>query len=167
MALDSKDAGLDAIDATIVRELRRDARLSNKDLAERVGLAPSSCLVRHRALRDRGVITGYQARVDLAALGRPLRAMISVQIRPHTRPVVDSFMSHVLSLAETVSLTHVGGPDDFLVQVAVTDTEHLRRLLLDAFTNRGEVARLHTQLIFAHIEKEDLPVRPEHHRHPR
>jgi DNA-binding Lrp family transcriptional regulator len=152
---------LDSVDTAIVRELRKNARLANKDLAERVAVAPSTCLVRHRALRERGVITGYRAQVNLATLGRPIRAMIAVRIRPHTRVVVDPFINYVLSLPDVVSLSHVAGPDDFLVQVAVADTEHLQRLVLDGFTNRREVARLHTQLIFAHVEKEVVPPTPE------
>lgn len=141
---------LDAIDAAIVRELQKDARVSNKDLAALINIAPSTCLVRQRALRDRGVITGDHAEVDLPALGRPVRAMIAVRIRPHTRLVVERFFAYVLDLPETLSAAHLAGPDDFVVQVAVADAAHLQRLLLDAFTTRKEVAQVHTNLVFEH-----------------
>ncbi|MQA62797.1 MAG: AsnC family transcriptional regulator [Actinophytocola sp.] len=148
---------LDAIDAAILAELQKDARLPNKELAQRVNVAPSTCLVRHRALRDRGVITGYRAEIDLAALGRPLQAVIAVRIRPHTRAVVRPFLDYLLELPETLSVSHVAGPDDFLVQVAVADAAHLQRLVLDSFTGRREVAQLHTNLVFEHRSKAQVP----------
>lgn len=152
---------LDAIDAAILRELQNNARLPNKDLAARVNVAPSTCLVRQRALRERGVITGYTAEVELAALGRPLQAMIAVRIRPHTRSVVASFMDYVLELPETVTVTHLAGPDDFVVHVAVGDAAHLQRLVLDGFTTRNEVAQLHTNLVFEHHRRHTQPPTPE------
>jgi DNA-binding Lrp family transcriptional regulator len=148
---------LDSIDAAILRELQKDARLPNKDLAARVNVAPSTCLTRRHALRARGVITGYHADVDLGALGRPLQAVIAVRVRPHTRAVVEPFMAYVLGLPETLMLFHVAGPDDFLVHVAVADAAHLQHLLLDGFTTRKEVAQLHTNLVFEQRRKPTVP----------
>lgn len=152
---------LDATDAAIVRELQKDARLPNKDLAARVNVAPSTCLTRRQSLQARGVITGYRADVDLAALGRPLQAVIAVQIRPHTRKVVEPFMDYALALPETIAISHVAGPDDFLVHVAVADAQHLQRLLLDNFTSRKEIAHLHTSLVFQHVRKDAVPPTPD------
>lgn len=142
-------------------ELQKDARLPNKDLAARVNVAPSTCLARRQALQARGVIAGYRADIDLAALGRPLQAVIAVQIRPHTRKVVEPFMTYALALPETLSISHVAGPDDFLVHVAVADAAHLQRLLLDNFTSRREVAHLHTNLVFQHRDKDAVPPTPD------
>lgn len=147
---------LDAIDAAILRELQNDARISNKDLAARVNVAASTCLERVRALQRRGVLAGFHADADPAALGRPLQAYISVRVRPHNRDVVEPFIRFVLELPETVALSHIAGPDDFLVHVAVRDAAHLQRLLLDGFTSRREVAHLETQLIFSHIRRWDI-----------
>ncbi|WP_420807888.1 Lrp/AsnC family transcriptional regulator [Amycolatopsis antarctica] len=148
---------LDAIDVAILAELQKDARLPNKDLAARVNIAPSTCLVRHRALRERGVLKGYRAEVDLGALGRPLQAVIAVRVRPHTRAVVRPFLDYVMELPETISVSHVAGPDDFLVHVAVADAVHLQQLVLDSFTSRREVAQLHTNLLFEHRVKARIP----------
>src|SRR5438045_3270909 len=76
---------LDDVDRRILRELVADARIPNNALAERVGIAPSTCLGRVRALREGGVIRGYHADVDPAALGRPIQAMISVRLQSHAR----------------------------------------------------------------------------------
>ena len=76
---------IDEVDERILSELVADARLPNNALAERVGIAPSTCLGRVRALRDGGVIRGYHADVDPAALGRPIQDMVSVGRQSHSR----------------------------------------------------------------------------------
>jgi len=82
---------MDEHDSAIVRELQRNARLSNRELAARLGIAPSTCLLRTRALVDRGVISGFHAHVDLARTGRGVQAMLAVQVRPLSRPVIENF----------------------------------------------------------------------------
>ncbi|WP_084478335.1 Lrp/AsnC family transcriptional regulator [Nocardia jejuensis] len=144
---------LDSVDLAIVRELQNDARISNKNLAAKVNLAPSTCLERVRILRQRGVLRGFHADADPGALGRPLLAFITIRIRPHTREIVDPFITYTLQLPETIALSHVAGPDDFLVQVAVRDATHLKQVLLECFTSRREVTQLQTHLVFSHIYK--------------
>ncbi|GLZ36383.1 Lrp/AsnC family transcriptional regulator [Actinokineospora sp. NBRC 105648] len=141
-------AELDPTDVAILRELQRDARLQNKELAAIVGVAPSTALERVRSLRRRGVLTGFHATVDLAALGRPISALLSVRVRPHRQRVVEEFKAFVLDQPETVSLLHVAGPDDYLVQVAVPDTTHLQQLLITRLLNRSEVVSVNTLLVF-------------------
>lgn len=141
-------ARLDRIDTALVAALAKDARLSNKELATRVGVAQSTCLERVRALRARGVITGYRAEVDPASLGRPVQAMIAVRIRRHSRELVDGFRDHALSLPEAVSVANVSGANDFLVHVAVESTDALRTLLLDRIASRPEVVHTETHLVF-------------------
>jgi len=72
---------LDAVDQAILEILSGDARITNNALAERVGVAPSTCLARVKALRESGVLRGFHAEIDLGALGRPLQAMISIRRR--------------------------------------------------------------------------------------
>jgi DNA-binding Lrp family transcriptional regulator len=139
---------LDRTDMALVDELSKDARISNKELASRVGIAPSTCLERVRALRQRGVITAYRAEVDTAVLGRPVQAMIAVRIRRHSRELVDGFRTHALALPETVSIANVSGADDFLLHVAVESTDALRALLLDRIASQPEVVHTETHLVF-------------------
>jgi DNA-binding Lrp family transcriptional regulator len=105
---------LDEIDATIVRELARDARIANNALADRVGIAPSTCLGRVRSLRERGVIRGYHADVDPAALGRPLQAMIAVRLQSDARGRLRGFVAGVAGLPEVLNVFFLAGKDDFL-----------------------------------------------------
>ena len=147
----------DRIDDGILRALQNNARMSNKELAAEVGLAPSSCLERVRRLQSQGVLQGYRARVNSGSLGIGLEAFVSVRLAKHSRELVDSFREHVTTLEETVAIYHVAGEDDFLVHVAVRDAEHLRDLALDAFTTRAEVSRLNTSLIYEHVRQPVLP----------
>jgi DNA-binding Lrp family transcriptional regulator len=147
---------LDRIDRELVVALQTNARMSNKELAELVGLAPSTCLERLRRLRSRGVVRGFHADVDPVLLGRPIQAIIAVRLRVHSRELIDEFYEHVLELPETVAVFHVGGADDYLVHVAVSDTGHLRDLVVDDFTARSEVEHVETRLIFEHRRKAAL-----------
>jgi DNA-binding Lrp family transcriptional regulator len=144
---------LDRIDRELVVALQKNARTSNKDLAELVGLAPSTCLERLRRLRDRGVLRGFHAEVDLGLLGRRTEAMLAVRLRTHDRAPISSFYDHVVNLPESVAVMHVSGGTDYLIHVAVRDTEHLRILVLDEITARQEVEHVETQLIFEHVRK--------------
>jgi DNA-binding Lrp family transcriptional regulator len=148
---------LDRIDYGIVRQLRNNARLSNKELEKREGIAPSSCLVRTRMLQRSGVLTGFKAEVNPAALGVGLQAMISVRLKRHYKPDVEAFRQHALQLPEVVRLYHVAGPIDFLAHVWTRDSEHLRDLAMTAFTSRQEVSHIETELIFEHISCQELP----------
>jgi DNA-binding Lrp family transcriptional regulator len=138
---------LDTVDTAILRELQLDGRIPNKALAERVGIAPSTCLDRTARLQRLGVITGFHAEVSPAAIGRGVEALLAVQFLAHKRPLVDPFIDFARSLPETRVLLHLTGDDDFLVHVCCTDAADLRRLVLE-FTARREVGRVHTNLIF-------------------
>lgn len=139
---------LDRTDFEILDLLQKDGRLSNKELANAVGLAPSSCFERVKRLRQEGVIRGFHADVSEQALGITLQAMIAIQLAQHSRDFVERFHAHVQALPEVVATYHLAGRQDFLVHVVVRDTEHLRSLAMDAFTTRPEVAHLETSLIY-------------------
>jgi len=148
---------LDRIDRAILANLQKDARLSNKELAAAVGLAPSSCLVRVQRLQKEGVLRGFHAFVNPADLGIGLQALIGVQLKQHSRAKVRAFTQHLLALPEVVALYHVTGAFDFQVHVAVRGPEHLRDLALDAFTSRPEVQSLQTAMLFDTVWKDQWP----------
>lgn len=150
-------SALDRTDRAILAKLQKDARLSNKELAAAVGLAPSSCLVRVQRLQKEGMLRGFHAFVDPGALGIGLQALIGVQLKQHSRAKVRAFTQHLLSLPEVVALYHVTGAFDFQVHVAVRGPEHLRDLALDAFTSRPEVQSLQTAMLFDTVWKDQWP----------
>ena len=140
---------LDRTDRALVDALQKNARISNKELAQAVGLAPSTCLERVRALRARGVVRGFHAEIERSSLGRSLEAIVSIRIRPHSRVHVDAFWEYALGLPEVIEVFHVTGADDFLVHVGVPDMDGLRDFVLDRLTVRTEVAHVESHLIYA------------------
>jgi DNA-binding Lrp family transcriptional regulator len=139
---------LDEIDSAIVRELQADARLSNRELAARIGIAASSCHVRTRLLRDRGVLAGFHAQVNLAKVGLAVQALIAFQVRPLSRQVIQGFQAFALSVPHVRAVYVLTGNDDFLIHVAVPDLPFLHTLLLDHFSKRKEVVGFRTSVIY-------------------
>ena len=141
---------LDRIDRDILAYLQHDARISNKELAAKVGLAPSSCLARVKRLERSAAILGYHAEVDPRAFGVTLEALIAIRLEKHARTAIAAFERHLGTLPEVRGIFHVTGANDYLLHVAVRHAEHLRELALAAFATRAEVAHMETSLIFSH-----------------
>jgi DNA-binding Lrp family transcriptional regulator len=144
-------AELDSIDRALLIELQKDARQTNKGLAEKVGVAPSTCLERVRELRARGVVTGFRADVDPAAIGLPMQAILSIQQRTSNREATEMLLADLAGLPETVRVTALTGTTDFIVHVAVRDMLHLRDLVW-GLIERPEVGRVQSSLVFEHAE---------------
>jgi DNA-binding Lrp family transcriptional regulator len=148
---------LDRIDFAIVAALQNNARLSNKELAARAGLAPSSCLERVRALTRNGVLRGHHAEVSAAALGIGLQALVAVRLQKHARQTFKSLYAHLLSLPEVLAVFHVSGENDLQVHVAVRDIRHLRDLIVERFAGRPEVGHCETSVLFDVHRKHQWP----------
>jgi len=142
---------LDETDRRILRLLEQDARVPNNALAAAVGIAPSTCLGRVRALREAGVIRGFHAEIDPAALGRGLQAMIAVRMQAGARSQLTAFAQRIAGRPEVMDVYFVAGADDFLLHVAVRDTDTLRAFVVDQLSAHPEVALTETSLIFEHI----------------
>ena len=149
---------LDRIDFDLLRLLRKNARLPNKTLAEKAGIAPSTALERIRRMHESRTLQGYHAEINPAAIGIGLQAMVAVRLARHSRALVDSFHRHLQGLEEVLAFYHLAGADDFLVHVGVRDSDHLREFALTAFTERDEVAHIQTQLIFEFRRNTELPI---------
>ena len=114
-------AAMDEVDRSILAVLEQHGRISNSELAARVGLSPSPCLRRVRQLEEAGVIRGYRALIDPAAVGRSLRVFAGVRLVRHTRADVVAFEHGVTRLREVVACHHITGNFDYLLQVEVAD----------------------------------------------
>src|SRR5437899_9121526 len=147
---------LDQVDRRILATLADDARIPNNALAEVVGIAPSTCLGRVRALREGGVIRGYHADIDPAALGRPIQAMIAVRLQAHARGHMRDFVRRVAGLPEVLNVFFLGGANDFLVHIAATGTENLRDFVVVNLSSDPDVALTETNLIFEHVRSAHL-----------
>jgi DNA-binding Lrp family transcriptional regulator len=152
---------MDELDTAILRALQSDARRSNRDVAAAVGVSPTTALDRTRSLRDRGVIRGATLDVDLAAIGRPVQAMIAVRIRPPSRHNIEAFRSWVGGLPETLGVFVTSGSEDFLIHVAVADNDALYAFVIDKLTERTEIADVRTSVVYEHLRNTRVePVPP-------
>ena len=151
---------LDELDTALLAELQRDARRTNRDLATAVGVAPSTALDRTRSLRQRGVIRGALLDVDLAAIGRPVQALIAVRIRPPSRRNIEAFRDWVTQLPDTIGVFVVSGNEDFLVHVAVASNDRLYAFVIDKLTERPEIADVRTSVIYEHLRNPAVPPEP-------
>jgi DNA-binding Lrp family transcriptional regulator len=147
---------IDEIDHRILLELQADARRSNKALAAAVGLAPSTTLGRVRDLEARGIIVGYHAAVDPAALGRSIQALVSVRLQPKTNVLVSEFVEMIWALEETIAITMLTGPFDLLVHLSVADIAGLQTLVLERIASFDGVVDEQTSIIFEHRRKNIL-----------
>lgn len=151
---------LDELDTAIVRALQVDARRTNRDVAAEVGVSPTTALDRTRALRERGVLRGAILDVDLAALGRPVQALVAVRIRPPSRRVIEGFRSWAGGLPDILGVFVTSGTEDFLLHVAVPDNEALYAFVVDTLTERAEVADVRTSVVYEHLRNHRIgPVR--------
>jgi DNA-binding Lrp family transcriptional regulator len=151
--MSSPRSELDSVDRAILRALQDDARQTNRELAAAVHVSPSTSSERVRALRHEGVIHGYHADIDFGALGRHVQALTAVTIRPPTRENVEAFRSWVAGLPELVGVFVVSGASDFLLHVAVPDTNALYAFVIDRLTERPEVADVNTSVVYEHIRR--------------
>lgn len=152
-------ADLDELDTAILRELQADARRTNRDIAEAVGVAPSTALERTRGLRERGIIRGAVLDIDLAAIGRGVQALIAVRIRPPNRKYIDAFRNWISDEPETIGVFVVTGSEDFLIHVAVRDNQDLYAFVIDRLTQRPEVADVRTSVVYEHLRNTQIQPR--------
>jgi Lrp/AsnC family transcriptional regulator, leucine-responsive regulatory protein len=126
---------LDAIDRRILAELQGDGRLSNVELADRVGLSPSPCLRRVKRLEREGYIEGYRAalRRDLVGLG--FSVFLGVKIDNHANERALKFEEVVIAMSEVVACHLVSGEADYFLEVVVPDLEHYQRFLVGKLLN--------------------------------
>lgn len=150
--------GLDRMDAAILSLLQNNARLSVKEVAAEIGLAPSSTHERIRRMRDADILRGAHVEVDPKALGIGLEALLMIELSKHRRSTVDTFLDEVVKVPEVRFAFLVTGRHDLIVHVVVRDTQHLKDLALDNFTNRPGVERIETSIIFEARHRYELPL---------
>jgi len=149
---------LDAVDREILGELMREGRLPNNVLADRLGIAPSTCLLRTQNLVKRGVIRGFRADVDHAKVGAGLQAMVSVRVRSGARGGLLELGRRLAHEPGVLNVYFVAGAFDFLVHVAASDTEGLRDFVTQNLSSRPETESTQTSLVFEHFPGAGIPL---------
>ena len=133
---------LDDIDLQILHHLQNDARISNIDLADKVGLTPSPCLRRVKALEDRGVIRKYVGLVDPAKLGLPISIFINVSLERQERGQLEEFETTICRFPEVMECYLMTGSSDYLVRIVVPELQAFERFLADHLTRIPGVANI-------------------------
>jgi DNA-binding Lrp family transcriptional regulator len=145
------DIDVDDVDRRILAALHADARIPNSALADAVGIAPSTCHGRVRRLQELGVIRGFYADIDPAAIGLPLQAMVSVTLQSGARGKIRHFVQQIRRRPQVIDVYFLAGADDFIIHVAARDTDDLRSFVVDNLNADADVAGTQTSLIFEHL----------------
>lgn len=142
---------IDEMDRRILSLLQQDARLPNAEIARRVGMAPSATLERLRKLEERGVIRGYEARVDARKLGLGITAFIF--IRAQNRHIEHDTGHRLSEHPNVLEVHHIAGEDCYLVKVSAADTEDLGRMLQNEFGNLPGVVSTRTTIVLGTLKE--------------
>ena len=143
---------LDRYDRQILEVLQQDGRISNQDLADRIGLSPSPCLRRVRALEESGLITGYRALLDARKLGLSLMALIHISMDQHTPERFANFEAQIGENPEVLECLLITGQDaDYQLKVAVRDMDHYQALLLNKITRIEGVTGVHSSFVLRQV----------------
>lgn len=143
---------IDRFDRHILEILQRDGRINNQELADKIGLSPSPCLRRVRALEEAGLITGYRALLDAKKLGLTLMALIHISMDKHTPERFANFEGCIAALPEVLECLLITGQDaDYQLKVAVRDMDHYQALLLDKITRIDGVTGVHSSFVLRRV----------------
>ena len=143
---------LDGIDRKILAALQADGRLSNVELADRVGLSPSPCLRRVRLLEEAGIIDRYVALVDQRSVGLPVSVFISIKLERQQEEDLDRFEAEVSAYPEVLECYLMTGTQDYLLRVVVADLAAYERFLKTKLTRVGNVADIESSFALKQVK---------------
>jgi len=144
---------LDSVDRRMLDVLQREGRISNAALAERLHLSPSPCLRRMRALEQAGVVAGYRAVLDRAALGLGLTVFVELKVEGHSRRSADRIADALVRMPEVVSAHVVSGPADILAEVVAPDLAAYERLLFDVLLELPQVTDVRSNFALRELKR--------------
>ncbi|MEM1160398.1 MAG: Lrp/AsnC family transcriptional regulator [Pseudomonadota bacterium] len=143
---------MDAIDRKIIRALQQDGRISNQDLADRVGLSPSPCLRRVRNLENAGVITGYSASVDQERYGLPIDVFVSISLENQRDEALQAFEAAILRLDEVMECYLMTGSRDYLLRVVCDGLKSYERFTRDQLTTLPGIRSIESSFALGRVK---------------
>ena len=150
---------LDPIDIRILNELQNDSSHSNVELAKRVHLSPSPCLMRVKALKDKGVIRNYVALVDPKILGLGLNVFISISLKEQSKEALGKFEERISEHDEVMECYLMTGDSDYLIRVAVADMGALEKFILEQLTPIPGIEKIRSSFALKQVRyKTALPL---------
>lgn len=149
---DARERGLDRYDIAILRELQADARLSNAELANRVGLSAAPTWRRVRWLEEQGVITGYRAVIDRRKVGLGVLAFVRLDAERNTGQATRELEDAIRSLPEVIACHYISGSGTFELEVMATDLDAFSRLAVETLLNLPHVKDIHTSFSLGEVK---------------
>ncbi len=142
---------IDETDLRILTTVQEDARLSNVDLAERIGLSPSPCLRRLRRLEDEGIIKGYMTLLDQKAVGLPVNVFISVTLKEQSEHALDDFEGRIRQLPQVMECYLMTGTADYLLRVVTADLAAYESFLKEHLTRIPVIASIQSSFALKQV----------------
>ncbi len=144
---------MDAIDRRIIRSLQQNARLSNQELADQVGLSPSPCLRRVRNLEKAGVLSGYTALVDQDKYGLPLTVFVHIRLERHSDQSIKGFEYGISKLDEVMECYLITGTSDYLLHVVSEDLKSYEKFVRDKISTIPGIAGIDSSFVFGRVKR--------------
>ncbi|MEJ1995186.1 MAG: Lrp/AsnC family transcriptional regulator [Limibacillus sp.] len=144
---------MDAIDRRIIGALQENARLTNQELAERVGLSPSPCLRRLRKLEADGILRGYTALIDQQRYGLPINVFVSIRLERQTDAAIRAFEQAIQDLDEVQECYLMTGARDYLLRVVSQSLESYERFVRERLTRIEGIASIESSFAFNQVKK--------------
>jgi len=143
---------LDEIDYKILEVLQKDGRISNQDLADRVGLSPSPCLRRVRALENRGIVRRYVALLDAVAVGCGLRAIVEIRLDRQRNAIAHRFEKEILKHPQVLECYQLAGDWDYALCVAVRDLDAFREFCVNTLSKLAGVGNVNSNITMKQVK---------------
>ena len=150
MRISEKNSVLDSLDVALLNQLDTDSSTTNTRLAEIVGLAASTTLMRVRNLVQRGIIRKFTVDLDYAAIGLGVQAIVFLSLRRQDEQTMATMIRRISSVGNVVQIFHVSGNEDLLIHVAVSSSETLREFIQKHLTSDPNVRNAQTHIVFGH-----------------
>ena len=145
---------MDSIDSHIIRVLQQEGRISNQDLADRVGLSPSPCLRRVRMLEEQGVITGYSARIDQEKVGLPVDVFVSISLISQTDAALKAFERAIQDLDEVMECYLMTGSRDYLLRVVCDGLNSYERFTRERLTRLPGIRSIESSFALGRVKQQ-------------
>ncbi len=150
---------LDRTDYRILHHIQNDGRIANTELADAIGLSPSPCLRRVKALESDGVVKRYVGIVDAHAVGLPINAFVNVSLRSQEKAALEKFQTKVSSYPEVMECYLMTGTSDYLLRVVMPDLESYEQFLVEKLTRISGIANIQTSFALKPIvQRTGLPL---------
>ena len=147
---------MDFKDKQIIRQLQKNGKISNLELAEKANLSPSPCLRRVKILEEKGIITGFTTEIDQKLYGLPLTVFARVRLERHDLKTVENFEKHILNCEEVLECHLMSGSSDYQLKILTSDLDTYEKFVRNHLHTIGGIASIDTSVAYGTIKKKTI-----------